>query len=275
MKANRLILFIFLIILTTMPSYSQMTRTDTWDDGLYYPTQNYYSMGYKNSTTEKSKTDAELESTIQQDPSDFDAYIELSRRFRTKRMFEKSEDLLNKALRLGNDTALVYQEMGILKSWQRKDSIARDWFEKATKYFPSNPTCWISLAGSWRQENPTKAMEYYEKALTLPDCPNYAYIVLANMYKQTGQTKKIEILLNQVLKIKPLTAQEYYTGGSLYEILNQNEKAIEYLQKCIMEDTEQGSVRYSAINRLTNLMDEKSLFAYFKKEITSYQFYIK
>jgi tetratricopeptide (TPR) repeat protein len=78
--------------------------------------------------------------------------------------------------------------------------------------------------------NPDKAIEYYNKAISLDDKNSFTYVSLGNMYNQKGNPDKAIEYYNKAISLDDKDSFAYYNLGSLYSSLNRKDDALKILK---------------------------------------------
>lgn len=181
---------------------------------------------------------------------------------------------------------------GISEYRKNNYKIARDYFINYIKSNPNDEEGYYWLAKSYwglndnknANENFKKAHELtikeknieklnfnYDTSLNLED-----YFDMATMYFETGDRKEAEFYANMMLKINPKSPSAYFIKAKIAQINNENDKAIEYINKAIIFNNKliktnlARSLNVTQIPEMTLEMYEIfALEAYFSPDTTS------
>ncbi len=160
----------------------------------------------------------------------------------------------------------LYEQSTFL-SMEGKKAESVELLERAAKLDSSNSILWDTLAQFVIDEDPQKAVEYWQKALRLSPEDNKIHHRLALGFKRLGQIDK-SIMEEQIaLKIDP-EMQEALIG--LAETLisqNKPQEALTYLQKSLELDPQNAAAAYQLGNVYLKLGDITQASANYEKSI--------
>ena len=129
--------------------------------------------------------------------------VEEARTFTRKNDFAKAEKKLNEALKLNNNNADAYYELGIIEAIKNNNNKAINYYTKAIKIIPDRDEYYFSRG-------------------------------LAEAY--TLKLKAFIDDMNKVIELNPKSAQAYGSLAITYDRFGNTEKAIEYYDNAIKND---------------------------------------
>ena len=107
----------------------------------------------------------DLESKIEEDPQNFEAYLQLGTLYRKERDFKKAEAAFMQAKRLNPQSPYPYLYMGTVQKGNNNLEMAIRWCHQALKVNPGMPEAFYNIACYYSlKQNAVMALEYLEKS---------------------------------------------------------------------------------------------------------------
>ena len=125
--------------------------------------------------------------------------------------------MFQKALDLCPEDELIYFNMGLAYSKQKKYDEAKNCFEKAIEINPVNPLLYYHIGRIYFETGDTeKEMEWYQKAIEVDPDFALAYYNMEIIYYNLGDKLNEEMCSQKVLEIGAENIIDFYTEGEIY-----------------------------------------------------------
>jgi tetratricopeptide (TPR) repeat protein len=131
----------------------------------------------------------------------------------------------------GNPALLgdVYFELGLCSIFLGDPKTARNFWDEALSYAPSNPTLLINIAGTYEQEEDwSKAIALHQQALDIDPTSYKALVNVARLKAQLGDIPAAIPLYERALDVHPNDPLRHAILGGCYLSLGDEEKARGY-----------------------------------------------
>ncbi len=146
-------------------------------------------------------------------------------------------------------------ESSTFLSMEGKKKAAVELLERAAKMDSSNPILLDTLAQFVVDDDPEKAVEYWQKALRLSPEDNKIHHRLAFGFKRLGQIDKSILEEKIALKIDPEMQEALVGLGDTMISSNRPQEALIYLQKSLELDPQNAAAAYQTGNAFLKLGD--------------------
>lgn len=158
-------------------------------------------------------------------------------------------------------------EQSTFRSMEGKKSESVELLERAAKMDSENSILWDTLAQFVIDEDPQKAVEYWQKALRLSPEDNKIHHRLALGFKRLGEIDKSIVEEQVALKIDPEMQEALIGLAETLISLNKPQEALSYLQKSLELDPRNAAAAYQTGNIYLRLGDLTQAASYFEKSI--------
>ena len=211
-------------------------RAINLDPGYFWPYEVqgifFYNRGRYPEAAEQFKR------VIERAPGMFNAYNNLGATLMDLGKYDEAERALMQSLKL-REAAPALNNMGAIRAYQRRDSEAVDYYERAIAMEPSDYVYVENLADSYRRLGRVRAAKrVYVKAMnlalaTLAENPSQGYPrgFVAYCAARLGDDKRAETEIAQALKSSPGDNKVIENAALTYEALHQRDRAIAVLSK--------------------------------------------
>jgi tetratricopeptide (TPR) repeat protein len=165
-------------------------------------------------------------------------YLSLGFVFFERGYFEQAEVFLQQAVRDDPQSAEALYGLGSAYLQQKKNSEARDCFQRSLQlhasYPGTMPNAWNNLGLlAAREGNTDSAIEYFRRALQIDPQHSIALQNLGNAYRQKRDWPQARHALEQSLALNADDPEANYSLGMVYAQQNDTAHAYEYLQKAL------------------------------------------
>ena len=188
---------------------------------------------------------------IKTNPNHFESIYLLGALLIQKKDFNRSIQLLRKAVKIQPNHVSAHSNLGIalMSNDVKNYPEANDCFNKAIKINPNFAEAFYNLGNMFKEENYEKAKSLYRKALKIK--PNYikAYINLGIVSEYCNEFKEAINCYEKVTEINPNYKGAYSNLVRVFQELGEHEKAISCYKKAIQIDPSNTII----INSLSNL----------------------
>lgn len=158
-------------------------------------------------------------------------------------------------------------EQSTFRSMEGKKAESVELLERAAKMDSSNPILLDTLAQFVVDQDPQKAVEYWQKALRLSPEDNKIHHRLALGFKRLGEIDKSIVEEQVALKIDPEMQEALIGLAETLISLNKPQEALSYLQKSLELDPRNAAAAYQTGNVYLRLGDLTQAASYFEKSI--------
>lgn len=158
-------------------------------------------------------------------------------------------------------------EQSTFVSMEGKKAESVELLERAAKLDSSNPILWDTLAQFVIDEDPQKAVEYWQKALRISPEDNKIHHRLALGFKRLGEIDKSIVEEQVALKIDPEMQEALIGLAETLISLNKPQEALNYLQKSLELDPRNAAAAYQMGNVYLKLGDVSQASSYYEKSI--------
>jgi choline-sulfatase len=158
-------------------------------------------------------------------------------------------------------------EQSTFMSMEGKKAESVELLERAAKMDSSNPILLDTMAQFIFDQDPQKAVEYWQKALRLSPEDNKIHHRLALGFKRLGEIDKSIVEEQVALKIDPEMQEALIGLGETLISLNKPQEALNYLQKSLELDPRNAAAAYQTGNAYLRLGDLTQAASYFEKSI--------
>ena len=180
-----------------------------------------------------------LKKVITLNPRDIEGYIELGITYWNQDKLSQAEDLFKKAILLQPRHANAYIELGRVYWNQGKLSEAEGLFKKAIELNPKNTWAYVELGVLYRDQGKyLEAEEFLKKAIELNPKDDWAYIELGRVYWEQGRFPQAEALFQKAVAADPQDVEAYFELGITYQEQGKFSQAEEAFRKAIAIDSE-------------------------------------
>ena len=159
------------------------------------------------------------------------------------------------------DTAIIFNA-GIAAQKAGEFAEAEKYYKEALKYNYESARTYAFLTNVLKEQGKEEeAVSYLHKGYELFPENSFMLVELINYYLMGGQPEKAEVYLDAAIAQDPENASFYRAKGTLYEKMDQKEKAIEMYRKTLELD----STDFAAMFNISNL--ELSKVAEYHKKV--------
>ena len=146
------------------------------------------------------------------------------------------------------DTAVIFNA-GIAAQKAGEFAEAEKFYKEALKYDYEPARTYAFLANALKEQGKEEeALTYLHKGYELFPENSFMLVELINYYLMGGQPEKAEVYLDAAIKQDPKNASFYRAKGTLYEKMEQKDKAIEMYQKTLELDPKDFSALFNSTN---------------------------
>jgi choline-sulfatase len=160
----------------------------------------------------------------------------------------------------------LYEQSTFL-SMEGKKAESVELLERAAKLDSSNPILLDTLAQFVVDQDPQKAIEYWQKALRISPEDNKIHHRLALGFKRIGEIDKSIVEEQVALKIDPEMQEALIALAETLISLNKPQEALSYLQKSLELDPRNATAAYQTGNVYLRLGNLTQAASYFEKSI--------
>jgi arylsulfatase A-like enzyme/Flp pilus assembly protein TadD len=160
----------------------------------------------------------------------------------------------------------LYEQSTFL-SMEGKKAESVELLERAAKLDSSNPILLDTLAQFVIDQDPQKAVEYWQKALRISPEDNKIHHRLSLGFKRLGEIDKSIVEEQVALKIDPEMQEALIGLADTLISLNKPQEALTYLQKSLELDPRNAAAAYQMGNVYLRLGDVTQAASYFEKSI--------
>src|SRR6266536_1834549 len=204
------------------------------DPGYYWPYELqgvfFYNRGKYPEAAEQFRR------VIESAPGVFNAYINLGATLMDLGKYDEAEQFLIQSLKL-RETAPALNNVGAIRAYQKRDSEAVEYYERAVAVEPSDYVIIENLADSYRRLGRGAAAKMaYRKAMNLAlrdlvenPAQGYPRGFVAYCAARLGDEKRAEAEIRQAIKSSPGDNRVMENAALTYEALHQRDRAIAVL----------------------------------------------
>ena len=146
------------------------------------------------------------------------------------------------------DTAVIFNA-GIAAQKAGEFAEAEKFYKEALKYDYEPARTYAFLANALKEQGKEEeALTYLHKGYELFPENSFMLVELINYYLMGGQPEKAEVYLDAAIKQDPKNASFYRAKGTLYEKMEQKDKAIEMYQKTLELDPKDFTALFNSTN---------------------------
>ncbi len=197
-----------------------------------------------------------------------------------KRVLEIENSSLVKSKTI--DTAMIFNTcIAALKAEEYAE--AEKYCKEVLKYNYEPARTYAMLANVLKQQNKEEeAVQYLHKGYELFPNDSYMLVELINYYLSGGEPEKAEVYLDAAIKQDPGNASFYRAKGTLYQKMNQAEKALAMYEKALsinpkdfVAQYNMGAIKYNEIikyqEEVNNIVDADAYNKGMKKVYAGYE----
>ncbi len=160
-----------------------------------------------------------------------------------KRVLEIENSSLVKSKTI--DTVVIFNA-GIAAQRAEEYAEAEKFYKEVLKYNYEPARTYAMLANVLKQQNKEEeAVQYLHKGYELFPNDSYMLVELINYYLLGGEPEKAEVYLDAAIKQDPNNASFYRAKGTLYEKMNQPEKALAMYEKALSINPKDFAAQYN------------------------------
>ncbi len=160
-----------------------------------------------------------------------------------KRVLEIENSSLVKSKTI--DNVVIFNE-GIAAQRAEEYAEAEKFYKEVLKYNYEPARTYAMLANVLKQQNKEEeAVQYLHKGYELFPNDSYMLVELINYYLLGGEPEKAEVYLDAAIKQDPNNASFYRAKGTLYEKMNQPEKALAMYEKALSINPKDFAAQYN------------------------------
>jgi len=160
-----------------------------------------------------------------------------------KRVLEIENSSLVKSKTI--DTVVIFNA-GIAAQRAENYAEAEKFYKEVLKYNYEPARTYAMLANVLKQQNKEEeAIQYLHKGYELFPNDSYMLVELINYYLLGGEPEKAEVYLDAAIKQDPDNASFYRAKGTLYEKMNQPEKALAMYEKALSINPKDFAAQYN------------------------------
>lgn len=170
---------------------------------------------------------------LQEDATYLPFYTNLASIYQRHREYKTALDYLLQALKIEASVSLFMQIIELFKVLKQPQK-AFEYAQLTVQTFPQTYESHLSLGNllsEWKQYS--KAVESYQKAITLDSTRTHAFNNMGVAYKELGDFERAREAYEMVLKLNPDDASVYNNYGNLLRHCQETQKAIAYLEHAI------------------------------------------
>ncbi len=139
-----------------------------------------------------------------------------------------------------------WYSLGVAYHESGQTSRAIECYQKALSIDPEFADAWYNLGNVHRKSGQTsRAIEYYQKALSIDPEDAEVWNSLGVAYHESGQTSRAIECYQKALSIDPEDAKAWYNLGNAYHESGQTSREIECYQKALSIDPEYAKAWYN------------------------------
>jgi len=175
-----------------------------------------------------------FEKTIEVNPENERAYIELGLRYRNQGEYDKAEEMFKRAIEINPGNEKTYSELGLCYRHQGRHDKAKEMFKKIIEINPGNERGCIGLGLCYRHQGKhDRAEEMFKRAIEINPGNDWTYAELGWYYRDQGKRDKAEEMFKRAIEINPGNDWTYAELGWCYRRQGKYDKVEEMLKEAI------------------------------------------
>ncbi|HIJ60075.1 MAG TPA: tetratricopeptide repeat protein [Nitrospirae bacterium] len=185
-------------------------------------------------TGEIQKARQLYEEILQDDPYNHQILFNLSQIFYSAKQFDRTLEFLNRALKINPKDPESLNLLGLTFEALQNSKTAEGCFKRAIQLDKNNYRYYFNLANLHSRNGDTqKAIELYQKVVSLKPDFKDGWIQLGNHLKSNKRYEEAISVFNNVLKVDANSSDAYNNIGNCYKEMGQFELSLQYLKKAI------------------------------------------